>query len=74
MQGCGKRTVVKNAAQNLGMHVVEYNCYELLGPSEGKTAAAIIQAFEVARRLYMESTCLTICPISKLELVFNIYK
>lgn len=48
--GCGKRTVVKYAAKELGIHVVEYNCYELLGPSEGKTAAALIQAFEVARR------------------------
>jgi peroxin-6 len=45
--------VVKYAAPNLGMHVVEYNCYELLGPSEGKTAAAVVQAFEVARRFYM---------------------
>eukprot|EP00250_Pteridium_aquilinum_P012046 c20475_g1_i1 orf=236-3310(-) len=47
--GCGKRTMVEYAAKELGMHVVEYNCYELLGSSEGKTAAALDQAFEVAR-------------------------
>ncbi|KAI5079525.1 hypothetical protein GOP47_0005004 [Adiantum capillus-veneris] len=48
--GCGKRTMVEFAAEAIGMHVVEYNCYELLGPTDGKTAAALSEAFEVARR------------------------
>ncbi|KAH7425798.1 hypothetical protein KP509_11G072000 [Ceratopteris richardii] len=48
--GCGKRTTVRIAAEAIGMHVVEYNCYELLGPTDGKTAAALSQAIQVARR------------------------
>lgn len=48
--GCGKRTVVKHAAKELGIHVVEYNCHELVGPSDGKTVDALIEAFDVARR------------------------
>ncbi|MCO5581336.1 hypothetical protein L7F22_035217 [Adiantum nelumboides] len=48
--GCGKRTVVEYAAEAIGVHVVEYNCYELLGPTDVKTAAALSEAIEVARR------------------------
>eukprot|EP00249_Psilotum_nudum_P020917 c27900_g1_i1 orf=315-3470(+) len=48
--GCGKRTVVRQVANELGMHVVEYNCHELVGASEEKTSIALKQTFEVARR------------------------
>ena len=48
--GIGKRTVVKMAAELLGMHVVEVNCFDLLGATEHKTANAISDAFETARR------------------------
>eukprot|EP00252_Welwitschia_mirabilis_P011139 TRINITY_DN2503_c0_g1_i1.p1 TRINITY_DN2503_c0_g1~~TRINITY_DN2503_c0_g1_i1.p1 ORF type:complete len:970 (+),score=216.58 TRINITY_DN2503_c0_g1_i1:125-3034(+) len=48
--GCGKRSVVKHAAEVMGLHVVEYNSYELLGSSEKKTAVALQQAFNIARR------------------------
>ncbi|KAG0585679.1 hypothetical protein KC19_2G029300 [Ceratodon purpureus] len=48
--GIGKRTVVKMAAEELGLHVVEINCFDLLGATEHKTATAIADAFETARR------------------------
>ncbi|CAK9204806.1 unnamed protein product [Sphagnum troendelagicum] len=48
--GCGKRTVVQRAAEELGLHVVEYNCYDFLGASDGKTAAAVSNAFKTARK------------------------
>ncbi|KAJ7543100.1 hypothetical protein O6H91_09G025100 [Diphasiastrum complanatum] len=50
VSGVGKRTTVKFAAEMLGMHVVEFNCYELIGASEGKTASALRNAFETAAR------------------------
>lgn len=34
--------------QRLGIHVVEYNCYDLVNQSEGKAAAALAAAFETA--------------------------
>lgn len=49
-QGCGKRTVVRQVARSLGLHVVEYNCYDLLGASEKKTSVALGQAFNTAQR------------------------
>lgn len=58
--------MVEYAAKEVGMHVVEYNCYELLGSSDGKTAAALSQAFEVARRLFLRipiSHMLRLCPL-----------
>lgn len=48
--GCGKRTVVKHVASQLGLHVVEYNCHDLLASSERKTSAMLAQAFGAARR------------------------
>jgi peroxin-6 len=50
MAGCGKRTVVRHVAKSLGLHVVEYNCYDLLGASERKTSVALGQAFNTAQR------------------------
>ncbi|XP_024540800.1 peroxisome biogenesis protein 6 [Selaginella moellendorffii] len=48
--GVGKRTVARLVADALGIHVVEYNCYELVGASEGKTALALEHVFKVASR------------------------
>lgn len=42
--------MVKMAAEDLGLHVVEFNCYELLKTSESKTAAAVAAAFKTARK------------------------
>ncbi|CAM6116942.1 unnamed protein product [Calypogeia fissa] len=48
--GSGKQTVVRLATEDLGMHVVEFNCYDFVGTSEGKTAAALMNAFKSAKR------------------------
>lgn len=50
--GCGKRTVIRYVARRLGLHVVEYNCHDLL--ASDKTSVALAQAFKTARRLYLE--------------------
>ena len=50
--GCGKRTVVRYVARRLGLHVVEYNCHDLM-VSERKSVA-LAQAFKTAQRLYFE--------------------
>ena len=47
-QGVGKRGVAQAAAAALGMNCVVFNCHELGGESEGKTAAALAQAFAAA--------------------------
>jgi hypothetical protein len=49
--GSGKQTAVRLAAEGLGMHVVEFNCYDFVGTSEGKTAAALMNSFKSAERL-----------------------
>ncbi|XP_076888594.1 peroxisomal ATPase PEX6-like [Bidens hawaiensis] len=48
--GCGKRTVVKHVAHQLGLHVVEYSCHDLVASSERKSSAMLTQAFTAARR------------------------
>lgn len=50
--GCGKRTVVRYVARRLGLHVVEYNCHDLM--VSDRTSVALAQAFKMARRLYLE--------------------
>ncbi|KAI3741822.1 hypothetical protein L1987_59500 [Smallanthus sonchifolius] len=50
LSGCGKRTVVKHVACELGLHVVEYSCHDLLASCERKTSAMLGQAFTAARR------------------------
>ncbi|KAL8192030.1 hypothetical protein R6Q57_028151 [Mikania cordata] len=50
LPGCGKRTVVKHVACQLGLHVVEYSCHDLVASSERKTSAMLAQAFTAARR------------------------
>ncbi|XP_057474383.1 peroxisomal ATPase PEX6 isoform X1 [Actinidia eriantha] len=50
LPGCGKRTVIKYVASRLGLHVVEYNCYNLMASSERKTSIALVEAFKTARR------------------------
>jgi peroxin-6 len=47
--GCGKRTVVRYVARRLGLHVVEYNCHDLMGSE--RTSVALTQVFKTAQRL-----------------------
>lgn len=46
--GCGKRTVVRYVARQLGVHVVEYNCHDLM--VSDRQSVALAQAFKTARR------------------------
>ncbi|XP_027117008.1 peroxisomal ATPase PEX6-like isoform X2 [Coffea arabica] len=50
LRGCGKRTIVKYVAHQLGLHVVEYSCHNLVASSERKTSAALAQAFSTGNR------------------------
>ncbi|XP_058087305.1 peroxisomal ATPase PEX6 isoform X8 [Magnolia sinica] len=50
LAGCGKRTVVQYVACCLGLHVVEYSCYDLMTSSERKTSVALENAFNTANR------------------------
>ncbi|XP_058087306.1 peroxisomal ATPase PEX6 isoform X9 [Magnolia sinica] len=51
LAGCGKRTVVQYVACCLGLHVVEYSCYDLMTSSERKTSVALENAFNTANRI-----------------------
>ncbi|KAI3449524.1 hypothetical protein Pfo_006189 [Paulownia fortunei] len=48
--GCGKRTVIRYVARQLGLHVVEYSCHNFMTSSEKKTSIALAEAFNMARR------------------------
>ncbi|KAK7396859.1 hypothetical protein VNO78_18021 [Psophocarpus tetragonolobus] len=48
LPGCGKRTVVRYVARRLGLHVVEYNCHDLM--VSDRTSVALAQAFKTAQR------------------------
>ncbi|CAI8613818.1 unnamed protein product [Vicia faba] len=48
LAGCGKRTVVRYVARRLGLHVVEYNCHDLMGSD--RASVALAQAFKTAQR------------------------
>ncbi|RDX86979.1 Peroxisome biogenesis protein 6, partial [Mucuna pruriens] len=48
LAGVGKRTVVRYVARRLGLHVVEYNCHDLM--VSDRTSVALAQAFKTARR------------------------
>ncbi|KAG5084093.1 hypothetical protein AAZX31_19G195300 [Glycine max] len=48
LAGCGKRTVVRYVARQLGVHVVEYNCHDLM--VSDRQSVALAQAFKTARR------------------------
>ncbi|XP_021837642.2 peroxisomal ATPase PEX6 isoform X3 [Spinacia oleracea] len=50
LAGSGKRTVVRNVACRLGLHVVEYSCNALMEGSEKKTSSLLTQAFSTAQR------------------------
>ncbi|PIA37783.1 hypothetical protein AQUCO_03000366v1 [Aquilegia coerulea] len=50
LEGCGKRTTVRYVARRLGLHVVQYSCYDLISSSEKKVSGALAQAFETAKR------------------------
>ncbi|KAB1203040.1 Peroxisome biogenesis protein 6 [Morella rubra] len=49
LAGCGKRTAVNYVARRLGLHVVEYSCFNLMASSERKASAALAQAFKTAQ-------------------------
>ncbi|KAI9592330.1 P-loop containing nucleoside triphosphate hydrolase protein [Syncephalis fuscata] len=49
-RGIGKSTLVANAANQLGVHLLELNCYELIGDTETKTIEALKVHFERAIR------------------------
>lgn len=48
LAGCGKRTVVRYVARRLGLHVVEYNCHDLM--VSDRTSVALAQVFKTAQR------------------------
>ncbi|KAL3647988.1 peroxisomal assembly protein [Castilleja foliolosa] len=48
--GCGKRTVIRCVASQLGLHVVEYSCHSFMTSSEKKTSIALAEAFNTASR------------------------
>ncbi|KAK2436444.1 cell division control protein C [Trifolium repens] len=48
LAGCGKRTVVRYVVRRLGLHVVEYNCHDLMGSE--RTSVALTQVFKTAQR------------------------
>ncbi|KAK9102980.1 hypothetical protein Sjap_020234 [Stephania japonica] len=50
MPGCGRRTVVRYVAHRLGLHVVEFSCYDLIVSSANNAPTALAQAFNTARR------------------------
>ncbi|GFQ07914.1 peroxisome biogenesis protein 6, partial [Phtheirospermum japonicum] len=50
LPGCGKRTVIRCVARQLGLHVVEYSCHNFMTSSEKKTSIALAEAFNTARR------------------------
>lgn len=50
LSGCGKRTVIRYVARQLGLHVVEYSCHNFMTSSENKASVALAEAFDVATR------------------------
>ncbi|RKP22287.1 P-loop containing nucleoside triphosphate hydrolase protein [Syncephalis pseudoplumigaleata] len=48
VRGVGKRTLVADAARQLGVHLLELNCYELQSDSEAKTMAVLNTHFDRA--------------------------
>ncbi|KAL0435846.1 UNVERIFIED_CONTAM: Peroxisome biogenesis protein 6 [Sesamum radiatum] len=65
--GCGKRTVIKYVAYQLGLHVVEYSCHNFMTSSEKKTSVALAEAFNTARRY-----CPTILLLRHFEVFRNL--
>ena len=47
-RGCGKRTIVKWAADKLNLHLLEINCYDFVGETDVKTEANLRARFEKA--------------------------
>ena len=43
LEGCGKQIIVRQVAKSLGLHIIEYNCYDLLGASKKKTKDCLIR-------------------------------
>ncbi|KDQ12329.1 hypothetical protein BOTBODRAFT_34616 [Botryobasidium botryosum FD-172 SS1] len=47
-RGIGKRTIVRWVAQKLGIHVLEINCFDVVGESDTKTEGTLRARFEKA--------------------------
>ncbi|KAL8167782.1 hypothetical protein V2J09_009281 [Rumex salicifolius] len=53
LEGIGKRTAVRYVAHQLGLHLVEFDCRNLMESSDKKaTVAALNQAFKAAQRYF----------------------
>ncbi|XP_073526287.1 uncharacterized protein [Phyllobates terribilis] len=53
LEGVGKRTVVRYVAHQLGLHLVEFDCRNLMDSSDKKsTVTALNQAFKSAQRYF----------------------
>ncbi|KZV21542.1 peroxisome biogenesis protein 6 [Dorcoceras hygrometricum] len=50
LPGCGKRTVIRYVARQLGLHVVEYSCHNFVTSSDNKASVALAEAFDAASR------------------------
>ncbi|KAJ2544536.1 peroxisomal assembly protein [Coemansia sp. RSA 1853] len=48
--GTGKRTLVREVAKQLGVHLYELSCYDILSDTEDKTAQVLQMYFQNARR------------------------
>ncbi|GAA97207.1 uncharacterized protein L969DRAFT_43069 [Mixia osmundae IAM 14324] len=48
-RGNGKRTCARSAAKEIGYHLLEIDCYELLGDTDAKTEGLLQARFEKAR-------------------------
>ncbi|KAJ2356292.1 peroxisomal assembly protein [Coemansia sp. RSA 2618] len=48
--GTGKRTLVREVAEQLGVHLYELSCYDILSDTEDKTAQVLQMYFQNARR------------------------
>lgn len=48
-RGCGKRTVTRWIAQQTGVHLVELNCFDLIGDTDTKTEGILRARCEQAR-------------------------
>lgn len=47
-RGSGKTTLVRSAAKHAGFHIIEYDCYELVGESDTKTEGNLLARFDLA--------------------------
>ncbi|TFK42849.1 P-loop containing nucleoside triphosphate hydrolase protein [Crucibulum laeve] len=48
-RGCGKFTTVSWAAERLGLHIFEVNCYDIIGDNDANTEATLRVRFDQAK-------------------------